>query len=220
MSERKSNTVIGLFEDIDQARAATQELLDAGFDNKNVNLVANAAAQEYTELFDDNGHYKHLTSEGVHKHVAGAAKVGGVGAAIGGLGGLLLGLAMLSIPGVGPVVAAGPLAATLVGAGAGAAVGGMIGGFTDAGVTPVDAEYYAEAIRRGCTSVVVKADVDRAGLAAEIINRHKPIDIHERVQAWQKAGWQKFDPAARPLSVDEIATERRSYLSSEPVGPA
>ncbi|MDY6923061.1 MAG: hypothetical protein SWI22_03750, partial [Pseudomonadota bacterium] len=46
----------------------------------------------------------------------GAATGAGVGAALGGGAGLLAGLGMLAIPGVGPVVAAGWLAATAAGA--------------------------------------------------------------------------------------------------------
>ena len=218
MSVQGSNTVVGLFDDIHQARDAVQELLKSGFDRSEVNLVAHGAAQEYADMFDDNGHYSHLTQESVDNHVVASGKVGGIGAAIGGLGGLLLGLAMLTIPGVGPVVVAGPLATAVVGAGAGFAVGGMIGGFTNIGVSEIDAEAYSEAIRRGATAVVVKADVDRAARAAEVINRHQPVDVQNRIQAWRTSGWTRFDPAARPFTVDEITAERRSYLSSRPVG--
>ena len=82
-----------------------------------------------------------------------AGKGAGIGAAVGGVGGLLTGLGLMAIPGVGPVVAAGWLAATAAGAVTGAAVGGaaggIIGGLTDAGVSEDDAHVYAEGVRRG-----------------------------------------------------------------------
>ncbi len=64
----------------------------------------------------------------------GAAAGAGVGAVLGGLAGLLVGIGALAIPGIGPIIAAGPLAATLAGAGLGAATGGVIGALADAGV--------------------------------------------------------------------------------------
>ena len=45
----------------------------------------------------------------------------------------MIGLGVIAIPGVGPIIAAGPLATTLAGAGIGAAAGGIIGALTDAG---------------------------------------------------------------------------------------
>jgi hypothetical protein len=57
----------------------------------------------------------------------------GIGAGVGGTAGLLAGLGLLAIPGLGPVVAAGWLAATAVGAAAGGAIGGIVGALTEAG---------------------------------------------------------------------------------------
>jgi hypothetical protein len=58
-----------------------------------------------------------------------------------------------AIPGLGPVVAAGWLTATAVGAAAGAATGGIVGALTEAGVSKDDASLYAEGVRRGGTLV-------------------------------------------------------------------
>jgi hypothetical protein len=213
MNDHGSKTVIGLFDDIGDARSAVQELLDNGFPKDSVNLVAHAAAQEYTDYFDNQGHYTHLTPESVGNHVEAAAKVGGIGAVIGGLGGLLLGLSLVAIPGVGPVVAAGPFLAALVGAGAGASVGGMIGGFTNVGVPEVDAEAYAEAIRRGGSSVVVRASIEEATRAAQLLKNHNPVDIQHRINTWRQSGWNRFDPSAQPYTAEQIAAERRAYIN-------
>src|SRR5690606_26745433 len=62
--------------------------------------------------------------------VAAGMATGGV---MGGLGGVLLGLGALAIPGIGPIVAAGPIVAGLTGAGIGAAVGGLVGALVNWG---------------------------------------------------------------------------------------
>ena len=88
---------------------------------------------------------------------SGAGTGATVGAALGGGAGLLAGLGSLAIPGVGPLVAAGWLVATLTGAGVGAAAGGLVGTLTGAGIEEADAHHYAEHIGRGGTLVSVRA---------------------------------------------------------------
>ena len=110
----------------------------------------------------------------------------------------------------GPVVAAGWLAATAVGAAAGAATGGVIGALTQAGVSKEDAEVYAEGVRRGGTLVSAKvADADRARLDS-ILNR-SAVDLQSRRTAWQESGWKTYDPAAKAYSADEVRKERSLY---------
>ena len=120
--------VTGLFDTQEEAATAVRALRDAGIDNTDISLVANGldSVIDYeNELADDTG--------------TGA----GVGAVLGGAGGLLAGLGLLTIPGIGPVVAGGWLLATGVGAVAGAVVGGAAGGFigalTAAGISEDDA---------------------------------------------------------------------------------
>ncbi|MBA1158993.1 YsnF/AvaK domain-containing protein [Microvirga sp. Marseille-Q2068] len=96
---------------------------------------------------------------------------------------------MLAIPGLGPVVAAGWLVSTLVGAGAGAAVGGIAGALVDAGVDENDAHAYAEGIRRGGALVTVRAseaDVDRI---VDILDDEGTVDFDERENTWRSEGW-------------------------------
>ena len=81
-----------------------------------------------------------------------------IGGTVGGVVGILTGLGLLAIPGVGPLVAAGWLATTAVGAGIGAVAGGLIGALVNAGVSREEAEVYQEGVRRGGTLVAVKAD--------------------------------------------------------------
>src|SRR5947207_11774476 len=108
--------------------------------------------------------------------MGGAAATGaGVGAVVGGLGGLLLGLGALAIPGIGPIIAAGPLVAALGGAAAGAAVGGLIGALTKMGVPEEEAHIYAEGVRRGGTLVTVTADDANTDTIVSVLNGHGAV---------------------------------------------
>jgi hypothetical protein len=79
---------------------------------------------------------------------------------------LLAGLGLLAIPGLGPVVAAGWLASTALGAVAGGAAGGLIGALTAAGVSQEDAHVSAEGIRRGGTLVTASCTQNNSALDA------------------------------------------------------
>lgn len=195
-----ASTVVALFDDFSAANAAVRELLDDGFSRSDISLVASDASGEYTRSLQTPG-------DAEASGAAEGASVGaGIGAVVGGLGGLLVGLGALAIPGIGPVVAAGPLAAALTalaGAGAGAVAGGVTGGLlgalVDMGIPRETAEYYAEGIRRGGHLVSVNSADEMTSRAVEILNRHHPVDMNERVGQWRQAGWSKFDPEAQPF---------------------
>ncbi|MCY1381012.1 hypothetical protein D9M69_688800 [compost metagenome] len=105
---------------------------------------------------------------------------------------------MIAIPGIGPVVAAGWLAATAAGAVAGGAAGGLIGAFTSAGHSEEDANYYAETVRRGGTVVSVRtADEDVPAVEA-ILDGATPIDRDTRLAEYRAGGWSRFDETAAP----------------------
>jgi hypothetical protein len=94
----------------------------------------------------------------------------------------LAGLAGLAIPGIGPILAAGPIAAALGGAlggaGLGAAAGGLIGALTDMGVPEHEARHYEDAVRQGKTLVTVRSEDDAAAeRVASIMDSCGAIDI-------------------------------------------
>lgn len=127
-----------------------------------------------------------------------AAEGAGIGAGVGGAAGLLAGLGLLAIPGVGPVVAAGWLAATAAGAVTGAAAGGLVGSMVSAGVDEDEANYHAETVRRGGTVVSVKASDEHAPNVEAIMDGATPIDRETRVADYRKQGWTRFDEKADP----------------------
>jgi hypothetical protein len=142
---------------------------------------------------------------------SGAAAGAVTGGVVGGAAGLAASLMGLAIPGIGPIIAAGPIVSLLTGAGVGAVAGGLIGGLTDMGVSPPDAEYYAEAVRRGGALVTVRADDARAERAADIMRAHGAVDIERRAEAWREHGWTGFDEGAQPYTSEQVDRERTWY---------
>ena len=198
-----TTTVTRLYDNYSDAQNAVRQLEAAGVPHSDISIVANNSEGWYHGKKDRDG-------DGVDDRAEAAGTGAGVGAGLGGAAGLLAGLGLLAIPGLGPVVAAGWLAATAVGAAAGAAAGGLVGALTEAGVSKDEAPIYAEGVRRGGTLVSAKvADVDRDRLDA-ILNQSS-VDIRGRSAAWQKTGWTGYDPASQPYGPDDVRKERDLY---------
>ena len=197
-------TVVGLFRDPVDAEAVLHDLELIGFSRDEVSLVAHDGSGKYSQTAAKEG------SEG------GAGV--GTGAAIGGAAGVMLGLAALAIPGIGPVLAAGPLAVALTGAGVGAATGGMLGALGDLGLSHDHAQTYAEGLRRGGTLVVIRANEDdRAERAESILDRHGAVNIEQHVEEWRKTGWSGVDPHDQPYTMGDEGSPSewgRTELSS------
>ena len=121
----------------------------------------------------------------------------------------------MAIPGVGPVVAAGWLVATAVGAAGGAVVGGaaggLVGSLTTAGVPERDANFYAEGVRRGGTLIAARVPDAEAPLAREILQRHRWVDPAARSAAYRETGWTTFDQSAPVYTPEQIEAERARY---------
>src|SRR5207249_3915077 len=167
--------------------------------------TAGAPATDQPLTTDGGG----LTDEAGAIDDASSAAAGAVtGGVVGGAAGLAASLMGLAIPGIGPIIAAGPIVATLTGAGVGAVAGGLIGGLTDMGVTRADAEYYAESVRRGGALVTVRADDSRAERAAEVMRDHGAGDIERRAEQWRERGWSGFNESATPYTSEDVDRER------------
>jgi len=205
-----AKTVVGLFDTFSEAQNVVQALLDTGFQRDDISLIANDARGEYGQT-RTVGNTGSSTAEG-----AGAGAVGG--GVLGGVVGLLVGVGALAIPGIGPVLAAGPLAAalgaagasTLVGAGVGAAAGGILGALVGAGIPEEDASFYAEGVRRGGSLVLVKSSDDMAQRAYDVLLRSGAVDIEQRGGQWRGSGWNSFDPNAQPYTIAADNTWDRS----------
>lgn len=191
-------TVTGLFDNYDDASRAVAKLEASGVSHSDISIVANNAK----DRIDNDG----------SKAADDAAGGAGLGAVIGGAGGLLAGLGLMAIPGVGPVVAAGWLAATAVGAVGGAVVGGaaggLVGALTDSGVPEDDAHVYAEGVRRGGTLVTAKVDEQLAPNAERILGQSNSVNLEDRRGEYQASGWTGFDADAESYPTNEIGRDR------------
>jgi hypothetical protein len=200
-----TKTVVASFENLSRAEQAVRELQGAGYSKSDISVLTNRVEPGASQFTDDS---QGRTGENV-------AADAGIGAALGGIGGLLVGFAGLAVPGVGPILAAGPIIAALTGAGVGAVAGGMIGALTASGIPEEEAHYYAEGVRRGQTVVTVKTEEDRADRAREILDRFGAIDVEDRAASWRDQGWTGHNPGAEPLSADEIRRERENYSAKD-----
>jgi hypothetical protein len=141
--------------------------------------AAGFTSTEISVLFTDNRNPP-LTLEKHTKAPEGAAAGGGAGGVIGGILGLLAGIGTLAIPGVGPLIAAGPIMAALSGAAAGAAVGGLIGTLVGLGIPEIEAKRYESKLKEGHVLVSVHAgDETRRAKVRDIFKRSDAEDISE-----------------------------------------
>lgn len=190
-------TVVGLFDDFSSAQEAVKDLVQNGFARENISMIANDVRGDYSNELKD------VNVSDADSVAAGA----GIGAVLGGIGGLLLGIGIFVIPGIGPVLAAGPIIATLGGAGVGAVAGGMVGALTKAGVPKHEADIYSEGVRRGGTLLTVYTEDETAEQAAVIMNNHNPVDLEQRQAEWRSENWTSFDEGAEPYAFDRNQTE-------------
>jgi hypothetical protein len=167
-----ARTIAGLFHSMAEAEHVANHLQQMGFDRADISVVAQESAQTYWS--DSTGHeYAGAAGETT-------ATSAGTGAAIGGGIGLLAGLVALAIPGLGPIIAAGPLASVLAGTGIGAAAGGLIGGLTAVGIPEHEAERYSEGLRQGHILMTVHAPENRIDMANRIMQEHGALDVERQ----------------------------------------
>lgn len=181
-----------LFDTYEHAKEAVADLEASGIPHNAVSLVANNSDNRH----GGNGTAPIEETEPADAVADSAGTGASVGTVLGGGAGLLAGLGMLAIPGIGPVVAAGWLVATALGAGVGAASGGLLGSLVGAGVAETDAHAYAEGVRRGGTLVTVRAEGSQSAMAESILAKHATVDIGTRADEYRRGGWSRFDESA------------------------
>jgi uncharacterized membrane protein len=200
---KDTKVIVGVFNSVQDAQEALRDLEMEGISRNDISIVANKNATGYQNM------------EGSDKSSNVIADAG-IGAAIGGVGGLLLSAAgLVTVPVIGPVLAAGPIAAALTGAGIGAAAGGLVGALTESGIPEEDAKNYAEGVRRGDVLVTVRAEGAQSQRACDIMDNHNAIDVKDRVNNWKQRGWTGYSNNAKPYSADELQKERAHYLTEE-----
>ena len=150
-----------------QAERIVEELQSAGFSPSEISVLMSDTHGRH-----DMGHVK------ATKAPEGATTGGVTGGVLGGVIGLLAGVGALAIPGVGPLIAAGPIMAALSGTAVGAATGGLIGGLVGLGIPELEAKRYEEKLRSGNILIAVDGcESDQVDRAKEIFKRYDAEDI-------------------------------------------
>ena len=147
--------VVGIFSNQESAIKAIERLKASGYKEDEISVLAKH--HEDVDRLEDATQVN-VDSDDVTDGALGGALAGG---ALGGIGALLIELGIIAIPGVGPFLAAGPIAATIGGIIAGGAAGGLVGALVDLGLTKTEAEEYEQYLERGDILVMVDDYPDR-----------------------------------------------------------
>jgi hypothetical protein len=166
----KNNSVVAIYKSHAEAETAVKELQQSGFDMKKLSIVG----RDYHTDEHVVGYYN--TGDRM-KHW------GKTGAFWGGIWGLLFGSAFFLIPGVGPLVMAGPLVGWIVGALEGAVVVGGLSalgaGLYGMGIPKDSILQYETALKSGKFVVIAHGSDLETTVAREIIKRTNPEALAE-----------------------------------------
>jgi hypothetical protein len=142
-----NTAVFGIYPSRDSLESAVRELQTAGFRSTDISI-----------LVPQNIGSKDFAHEKATKAPEGVAAGAGSGAVIGGTLGWLAGIGALAVPGIGPLIAAGPIVAALAGIGAVGALGGIAGALIGLGIPEYEAKRYEGRVRKGGILLSVHAD--------------------------------------------------------------
>ena len=171
----------------DQAETIVDRLRTEGFTNTDISA-----------LFPDTESSRDFAHEKNTKAPEGATAGAGTGGVVGGTLGWLAGIGALTIPGIGPLVAAGPIVAALSGAAVGAAAGGVAGALVGMGIPEYEAKRYEGKVKNGNILISVHTEnSDQVRCAKEIFEEQHAQDIATAGEAkpeGKKRGESRFSP--------------------------
>lgn len=147
------NRVIGVFNSYEEATKAVNDLKARGIPDDKISLITRG--RDDKGIITDENYVVDGSGNEVADATAAGATTGGI---LGGLAGVLAGIGALAIPGVGPIIAAGPIVAGLTGAAAGATGGGLLGALVGLGLEEDDAKVYNTELSNGGVIVTVEDD--------------------------------------------------------------
>lgn len=199
----KNMSVFGIYATRAHAEEAVDALRSGGFRNTDISA-----------LFPDNVGTKDFAHEMHTKAPEGTAAGATSGAVLGGVLGWLAGIGALAIPGIGPLIAAGPILGALAGAGAIGAVGGIVGALVGLGIPEYEAKRYEGRVKSGGILLSVHCDSqDWITKAKEILKNTGAEDIASASEAGADFG--KSDkPMPRTRGVVSDVIDDRSTTAS------
>lgn len=201
-------TVIALFDDFADAHRALHALVDDGFDRQFISLVARDVYGAYQKTMTE------MEAAAEQDNTEGNASIAEM---LSGLNGLLDGIIVRPAPGIGSTMIAGPLSKTAGQAGTEAATEALLDALSELGVPTETAEEYLEGVRRGGTLLVTQVEDRRTGGAVDILDRHNPAELQQRVQNWRAQNWSGFERQGEPLNAEQIEEQRR-FLEQQAQG--
>jgi hypothetical protein len=196
----KNTAVFGIYATPATAEAAVDHLLARGFSNSAISV-----------LLPDDESTRAFAHEKNTKAPEGTATGVTAGGVVGGTLGLLAGIGALAIPGVGPLIAAGPIMATLAGVGVGGAVGGLVGALVGMGIPEYEAKRYEGAVKGGGTLLSVHCDTsEQIDTAKRALKETGASDISSSGEATgdKREGVVRRDAVADERSRDRLADDR------------
>ncbi|AZR72412.1 hypothetical protein BBF96_02785 [Anoxybacter fermentans] len=176
-------TVIGVFTNRSQAERAIAEIRSEGVSEDRVSIVArqgyihgdeNDTNDSFVQMVKSQTEKDQETNSTVEANERQNLSTGvTTGGALGGIGGLLAGAGLFTIPGLGPILAIGPIVSGL----AGAAVGGIAGSLIDMGIAPERSEHYQAQVEQGGILGAVECDQSKINDVAAIFRRNGARDV-------------------------------------------
>ena len=166
MSE--TNSVVAIYGTHDKAEQAVKELQKSGFDMKKLSIVGKDyhTDEEVTGYYNAGDRMKYW---------------GSMGAFWGSLWGMLFGAAFFVIPGIGPLVIAGPLVAWIVGALEGAVVVGGLSalgaGLYSIGIPKDSVIKYETALKADNFIVLAHGTSEEVSHARNIMQTTNPLEL-------------------------------------------
>lgn len=214
-----TRTISRLFDDKADAEQAVRELEGFDIPHSDLSLTRTPTAADEDHFRSDDSLQRGRMRDTVDavdapnpNHDGDISRGASTGAVLGGVGGLLAGIGLLAIPGLGPVVAAGWLASTAVGAGLGAAGGGatgtIVGLLKSEGHSDDDAQILSESVRRGSVLVSARVSDQMAEQVDAILKSYGGVDAQTRGQVYRDSGWTGFDESVPPYADDARMAQR------------
>lgn len=168
-----NNAVFGIANTSEQAESIVTRLQSLGIQTSDVSV-----------LFPDKAGTRDFAHEKNTKAPEGATTGGLAGMGVGGALGLLAGIGALAIPGVGPLIAAGPIMAALSGAAVGGATGGLIGALVGLGIPELEAKQYEGKVRAGNILISVHTENgDERARAKQALEEAGATDVSSTSEA-------------------------------------
>ncbi|EAZ91524.1 hypothetical protein [Crocosphaera chwakensis] len=208
-TDTRYKRAVGVYKNREDLETVLKAIKDSGYDMNRVSLI--------TRDIDEIEGAKEVTEKHGNEAKEGAAAGATSGTVLGAVGGFLVGVGVLSIPGIGPLLAAGveipALASTAAGAGIGAATGGIIGALVGLGIPEEKAKVYEDRIKAGDHLIMVSGTDEQLEQVTSIMHDHpvEEFDIYAAQDLDATTGASKTERVEAVEPNSEVATTETKH---------